>query len=130
MSEPDFFRSMLTPQRDSQGFSLIELMVVIIILAALLSIAIGLMLDMRERSYVATLKADLNAAYDAALDFHTTNPAGTATLDDLRDHGYRESLNVTLTVVNGSLDNLRITATHVGVSGVYQIDENGRISRL
>ena len=130
MSEPDFFRSMVTPQRDSKGFSLIELMVVIIILAALLSIAIGLMLDMRERSYVATLKADLNAAYDAALDFHTTNPAGTATLDDLRDHGYRESLNVTLTVVNGSLDNLRITATHVGVSGVYQIDENGRISRL
>ena len=130
MSEPDFFRRMVTPQRDSKGFSLIELMVVIIILAALLSIAIGLMLDMRERSYVATLKADLNAAYDAALDFHTTNPAGTATLDDLRDHGYRESLNVTLTVVNGSLDNLRITATHVGVSGVYQIDENGRISRL
>jgi type II secretory pathway pseudopilin PulG len=107
-----------------------ELMVVIIILAALLSIAIGLMLDMRERSYVSTLKADLNAAYEAALDFHTTNPAGTAALDDLRDHGYRGSLNVTLTVVNGSLGNLRITATHVGVSGVYQIDENGRITRL
>jgi prepilin-type N-terminal cleavage/methylation domain-containing protein len=130
MVEPHFLRSMVTPQRGSKGFSLIELMVVIIILAALLSIAIGLMLDMRERSYVSTLKADLNAAYEAALDFHTTNPAGTATLDDLRDHGYRESLNVTLTVVNGSLGNLRITATHVGVSGVYQIDENGRISRL
>lgn len=126
LSSPNMF----TPKRGRKGFSVLELMVVIIVLAALLSIAMGVMLDMRERSYVATLKADLNAAYDAALDFHTTNPGGTVTLDDLSDHGYRESLNVTLTVVNGSVDDLKITATHVGVRGVYQIDESGHISKL
>jgi Tfp pilus assembly protein PilE len=108
---------------------MIELMVVMIIVAVLLSIAIGVMLDLRQRSYVATIKSDLGSAFEAAMDFHTHNASGTATLNDLRDHGFRESLNVTTTVVNGNLGTLRITATHVAVSGIYQVDENGHISK-
>jgi prepilin-type N-terminal cleavage/methylation domain-containing protein len=114
---------------NNKGFSMIELMVVMIIAAVLLSIAIGVMLDMRQRSYVATIKSDLAGAFEAAMDFHTHNPSATATLNDLRDHGFRESLNVTTTVVNGDLATLKITATHVAVSGVYQVDENGHISQ-
>ena len=129
MSQPQSSRTMGLLRRDPKGFTFVELMVVIIIIGVLLSIAIGVMLDMRERSYVATIKSDLNTAFEAALDFHTANPAATATLDDLRDHGYRESLNVTTVVVDGSLGDLRITATHVGVGGVYQIDRDGRISK-
>jgi len=109
---------------------MIELMVVMIIAAVLLSIAIGLMLDMRQRSYIATIRSDLGHAFEAAMDFHTSNASGTATLNDLRDHGFRESLNVATTVVDGNLNTLRITATHVSVSGVYQVDENGHISQL
>jgi prepilin-type N-terminal cleavage/methylation domain-containing protein len=115
--------------RNNKGFTFLELLVVLIILGVLLSIAIGLMLDMRERSYVATIKSDLNGAFEAALDFHTSNPSAIATLNDLRDHGYRESLNVTTVVVDGTLDNLKITATHVGVSGIYEIDHEGRIAK-
>lgn len=114
---------------NNKGFSLIELMVVIIIIAALLSLAIGVILDMRERSSLATIKAGLDSAFDAAMYFHTVNADATATLDDLRDHGFRESVNMATTVVDGTLDDLKITATHAGVSGVYQIDHEGRITK-
>ena len=129
MSQPQLSRTLGPLRQDNKGFTFVELMVVIIIVAVLLSIAIGVMLDMRERSYVATIKSDLNLAFEAALDFHTANPAATATLDDLRDHGYRESLNITTAVVDGTLEDLKITATHVGVSGIYQVDRDGRISK-
>jgi len=119
----------LRSRDDNKGFSMIELMVVMIIVAVLLSLAIGLMLDLRQRSYVATIKSDLGSAFEAAMDFHTHNASATATLNDLRDHGFRESFNVTTTVVNGNLDTLRLTATHVAVSGVYQVNENGHISQ-
>jgi type IV pilus assembly protein PilA len=120
---------MFSFRKNDKGFTLIEVMVVVIILGILLTIAIGLLLDMRERTYIATIRSDLGGAFETALDFHTTTPGARATLDDLRDHGFRESLNITITVVDGNLDTLKITATHVAVSGIYQIDHNGQISQ-
>jgi len=107
---------------------MLELLVVILIIGVLLTIAIGLMLDMRERAYVSSLEADLNAAYKASLEFHNNESGAVATLNDLRDYGYRQSQYIDVAIVDGTEEHLLITATHPGVSGVYQVDEDGRIS--
>lgn len=44
-------------------------------------------------------------------------------MDILTAYGY-----VTLIVVDGSAENMLITSTHLGVAGIYQVDEEGHLS--
>lgn len=111
-----------------EGFTLIEMMIVIVILGVLAAIAINLTFKMTGKAYEDTLKSDLSQAYKASLLYHNDHPQGNVTPQILRENGYCPSDDVALTVVDGSMDGLRITATHPGVQGkVYEVDHNGRI---
>lgn len=117
-------------RHDKRGFTLIELLTVILMLGVLATIAISSLFSMREKAYIAMLESDLSTAYKASVVYHTDDPS--AIIPDsntLKSYGYSQSENVTLNIVDGSVDFLELTATHPGVSATYEVDENGKISK-
>ncbi len=113
--------------RAGNGFTLIELMIVIVILGILASIAINLTIRLLERGYVDLVKSDLAMAYKASVVFHQDNPENIVTLDDLKKHGYVQSAGVTLTIDDGTAGNLKIRAMHPGVTVAHYVDKNGKL---
>ena len=76
-------------QRDEEGYSLVELITIIIIIGLLASIAIPLYLDQQKKGYDAAAKSDLNvvaklvASYAAENDaLPTVTVSGTSVLFD------------------------------------------------
>ncbi len=111
------------------GFTLIEVLMVVVVIGILATIAINIMLNLTEKAYIDALKSDLSSAYKAASLFYTDNPNDDITLDILMENGYRKSNKVELTIENPTKDGLKITATHPGAPGVvYVVDHNGNIS--
>ena len=111
------------------GFTLIEVLMVVVIIAILATIAINITLKLTEKAYIDALKSDLSSAYKAASLFYTDNPNDDVTLDILTENGYRQSKKVELTIENPTKDGLKIVAAHPGAPGVvYVVDHNGNIS--
>lgn len=113
--------------RARNGFTLVELMIVIVVLGILASIAINLTIRLLERGYIDLVKSDLATAYKASMVFHQDNPENIVTLDELKKHGYVQSAGVTLTIDDGTAANLKIRAMHPGVTVVHYVDHNGKI---
>jgi type IV pilus assembly protein PilA len=133
-NRPNMFKlksSHKTPfhKRGERGFTVLELLVVILILGILATLAIMYFLEYREKGYVAMVASDLTSAYDAAIQYYADNPAGSVDMVIITAYGYRRSDNVNLTVVDGSAESLKITAIHPSVSGVYQVDDSGYVSK-
>jgi type IV pilus assembly protein PilA len=79
-------------KRRDDGFSMIELLVVIIIIGILAAIAIPIFLTQRTKGYVAADKAELNSVSTAEEAYGTDNNGTyTATLSDLKAQGYNQS---------------------------------------
>ena len=116
-------------QFNKKGFTLIELLIVIVIIGVLVTIVVSVSLNTIEKTHIATLNWDLSTAYKASVLYHIDNPDDAITLDILQDYGYRPSKKMNLNIVDGSTDSLKITATHRGVRGVYQLDQSGHISK-
>ncbi|MDY7038724.1 MAG: prepilin-type N-terminal cleavage/methylation domain-containing protein [Thermodesulfobacteriota bacterium] len=111
-----------------KGFTLIEIMVVIIIIGILAAIAISILVSLKDKAYISTLKSDLSSAYKASVAYYTDYPEGEITLDILKAIGYSPSDRITLDIIGRRADNLHINATHPAVSAVYMVDKEGRIS--
>ena len=129
MSQPKLRHMPLLSSSDRNGFTMLELLVAILIIGTLAAITIMVLLSYKEKGYVVILKSDLKSAYDASILYHIDYPTGTATLGILKVYGYRPSKDVDLNVVDGSGESLRITATHPSVTGIYQVDQDGYVSK-
>ncbi|UCD87736.1 MAG: pilin [Desulfobacterales bacterium] len=129
MSQPRPHHRAFPSKKNRKGFTVLELLVVTVIIGILATIAIMVLLSFKEKAGVATLTSDLGSAYKASVQYHMEHPNGTATLDTLWSYGFRASKNVNLTVVDGSVESLNMTATHPNVAGVYQVDEEGHVSK-
>jgi type IV pilus assembly protein PilA len=68
--------------RDDKGFTLIELMVVVLIIAILIAIAIPTFLGMRRRAQDRAAQSDLRNGYTAAKAFFTDDETYTGFVDD------------------------------------------------
>jgi len=102
-----------TKKRGQKGFTLIELMIVVGIIAILAAIAIPQFVNYRNRGYRAELNSDLKNAYTAAQAYFSDYPG--ATIDSvvkLTDAGYLASPHVGWSAGNMKIDTGTISLTH------------------
>jgi prepilin-type N-terminal cleavage/methylation domain-containing protein len=116
-----------------QGFTLIEIMIVIAIIGILAMIAVTQLTQYKKRGYVATLISDAKNMSLAAATYCTTRPLPAAvTLAGVQASGYTPTQDVTPTTNSGTCDAYTVTATGPdawGLTGkVATIDHDGLLS--
>ncbi|MGH2754385.1 MAG: type IV pilin protein [Actinomycetota bacterium] len=101
-------------QENQKGFSLIELLVVILVIAVLAAIAIPAFLSQRKKGWVAAQQSDLKNAATAAETYGTGNGGRYTGLDeaDLATNGFGGSSGVIVTVEAASSVAYCLKAVH------------------
>jgi prepilin-type N-terminal cleavage/methylation domain-containing protein len=97
------------------GFTLVELLIVVVVIGILASIAIPRFSRMRDKSLVATVTSDLKNLASSQEIYLSDNHAYAATLTELAD--YRHSDNVIISINEASGTGWAATATHAGLAG-------------
>ena len=94
MSFQSFSRNVADRNTSDEGFSLIELLVVIIIIGVLAGIAIPVFLNQRQKGYDTQAKSDIRNMATAEETYLTDNPSNyTSSVSDLTALGFKTSIN-------------------------------------
>ena len=104
-------------RRGGSGFTLIELLVVVLIIGILAAIAIPRYRNVKEKTYLATMKSDLRNLVTAEEAYFNTNNTyydGTVPSAQL---GVTPSAGVELVLSNVSVSGWAATATHSSAPG-------------
>ena len=115
-------------KRNDEGFTLIELMIVIAIIGILAAIAIPNFISYRKRSYNTAANSDAKNLYTSSQAYYTDHPTGEPTLTDLVNYGYRQTADVTTAVVGGTQATFQATAYHGSGDKTYTVTSDGGIT--
>jgi type IV pilus assembly protein PilA len=117
-------------KRSQRGFSMMELLFIVLILSLLAAIAIPQFVAYRTRAYNASANIAVKIAYTATQAFFSTSPGGTVSVALLSTYGYNANPNIILTLGGpGKIVNFTLQANHSGGSSTFTIDQKGDITR-
>ena len=103
-----------------RGFSLIELLVVMLIIGTLAAIAVPVFLGQQDSAKDTQAVSDLGLAKKALILWSTDNEgAYTTSLADLSDYGYSNTAAVTGTAIDITVDNDRFCIEALSDSGQH-----------
>jgi prepilin-type N-terminal cleavage/methylation domain-containing protein len=115
--------------KKEEGFTLIELMVVIGIIGILATIAIAQFSGYVTWTYDKVVKEDLRNAYNASVGYFNDDPNGSITPSILKAYGYTRTPQVNLLILNDTLPGLLMVASFDSPgSKTYVVDVNGNIT--
>ena len=98
---------------EKQGFTLIELLIVVVIIGILASIAIPKFSGVRDKAFVAAVKADLRNLANLQDVYYNDNYTYTTSTTDL---GYQPSEGVVITIGEGTNLGWSATGSHLGLA--------------
>jgi type IV pilus assembly protein PilA len=106
----------LRKKRAQKGFTLVELMIVVGIIAIISAIAIPQFAEYRKRGYRAELNSDLKNAFTASQAYFSDYPAATVdALAKISGYGYRNSPNITFSAGSLTASSGTITLVHASL---------------
>ena len=100
-------------QADRRGFTLLELLIVVVIIGILASIAIPKFANTKEKSYLATMKSDLRNLVTAQESYLSDQYTYASTISNLT---YNVSTGVTVTIGYASASGWNATAKYTGTT--------------
>jgi|KBSMisStaDraftv2_1062788.scaffolds.fasta_scaffold567205_1 prepilin-type N-terminal cleavage/methylation domain-containing protein len=112
----------MTNLRGQSGFTLIEVLVVVVIIGVLAAIAIPQFTGHRGRAFEATLKADLRNAAVAEEAYYAQNQVyKTGALSASTLPGYNKTQEINMTAVAGTTT-FTLAAAHSNCTGTWSYD--------
>lgn len=114
-------------QQEDKGFTLVELLVVIVIIGILAAIAIPLFLNQREKGWKAQVESDLKNAAIAAETYAVDNNGSYEGLgtDELEDNGFKGTDQVDVEVAEGADEKgFVLTGKHDSLDEILTYDSN------
>jgi type IV pilus assembly protein PilA len=117
-------------KRGQRGFTIIELLYIVLILSLLAAIAIPQFVAYRTNAYNAAANVAVRNAYTAAESFFSDSPGGTVSVSLLSVYGYNANVSIILTLGGaGKIANFTLQAVHSGGSSTFTIDQVGEVIR-
>jgi type IV pilus assembly protein PilA len=100
--------------RHNEGFTLVEILIIIAIIGLLAVIAIPQFIGYRSRAIDAQLKSDLRNAAVAVESYFTKNSVYPASVTEIESYGFHPTDGVTLTITILTPNSYSITAAKPG----------------